>query len=157
MVYLSGARYERIFKLQKKVIRIITLSKYNSHSEPLFKSLKLLKIKDILKPQQLKFIYKLLNKSLPNNFESMYYRYYIHSYNTRSRSDVAVPRLRHAFAKQSIRYDIPTLLNDISTSILNKIDTHSLLGYSQYIKKYIRENYLTDCSILNCAICNNVT
>ena len=56
-----GYRYERIFKLKKKVIRIITLSKYNSHSEPLFKSLKLLKIKVILKLQQLKFIYKLLN------------------------------------------------------------------------------------------------
>ena len=123
----------------KKVIRIITLSKYNSHSEPLFKSLKLLKIKDILKLQQLKFIYKLLNKSLPKYFESMYpnYGYNIHSYNTRSRSAVAVPRIRHAFAKQSIRYDIPTLLNDISTSILNKIDTHSLLGYSQYIKNIL--------------------
>ena len=68
------------FKLQKKVIRIITLSKYNSHSEPHFKSLKLLKIKDILKLQQLKFIYKLLNKSIPKYFESMYpnYRYNIH-------------------------------------------------------------------------------
>ena len=95
-----GCRYERIFKLQQQVIRIITLNQYNSHSGPLFKSLKLLKIRDILKLQQLKFIYKLLNKSLPNYFEYMYpnHRYNIHSYNTRSRSAC----IRHAFAKQSL-------------------------------------------------------
>ena len=69
---LWGYRCERIFKLQKKAIRIITCSKYNSYSEPLFKSTKLLKIKDIMKVQQLKFIYKLMNNSTPAYFESMY-------------------------------------------------------------------------------------
>ncbi len=30
----------RILKLQKKAVRIISVSKYNSHTEPLFKELK---------------------------------------------------------------------------------------------------------------------
>ena len=33
-------------------MRIITLNKYNSHTEPLFKNLKLLKIEDMLKLQE---------------------------------------------------------------------------------------------------------
>ncbi len=40
---------ERIVKLQKKIVRITSVSKYNAHTEAIFKSLKLLKITDILK------------------------------------------------------------------------------------------------------------
>ena len=43
----SGYENEKIFKLQKKAIRIISLAKYNAHTEPLFKTLNLLKINDI--------------------------------------------------------------------------------------------------------------
>ena len=42
-----GFSCSRIFKLQKKSIRIISLSKYNSHTEPLFKTNNILKVEDI--------------------------------------------------------------------------------------------------------------
>ena len=48
-----GFESNRIIKLQKK--RIITLSNYISHTEPLYKQLSLLKVDDILKLQQLQF------------------------------------------------------------------------------------------------------
>ena len=35
-ILVWGQNYKRIFKLQKRVMRIITCSKYNAHSEPLF-------------------------------------------------------------------------------------------------------------------------
>ena len=41
-ILVWGQNYKRIFKLKKRVMRIITCSKYNAHSEPLFKELKLL-------------------------------------------------------------------------------------------------------------------
>ncbi len=47
---------ERVSKLQKKSITILSLSKCNAHIEPIFKELKLLKIKDILWLQELKFV-----------------------------------------------------------------------------------------------------
>ncbi len=53
-----GHHCERIVKLQMKMIQINSLSKYNAHTEPIFKSLKLLKVKDILKLHELKFYYK---------------------------------------------------------------------------------------------------
>ena len=39
----------RLIKLQKKVIRCIAQSKYNSHTSPLFKNLSVLKIVDVYK------------------------------------------------------------------------------------------------------------
>ena len=39
-----GFEWERLSKLQKRAIRIMTNSKYNAHTDPLFKSLKLLKM-----------------------------------------------------------------------------------------------------------------
>ncbi len=61
-----GYEQSRIFKLQKKAMRIINVSKYNAHTDPLFKNGKLLKIEDILKLNELKFYYKFENGSLPN-------------------------------------------------------------------------------------------
>ena len=59
-----GFQTNRIIKLQKGALRIITLSNYNSHTEPLHKKLSMLKVDDILK-LQLKFYYKYLHNNLP--------------------------------------------------------------------------------------------
>ena len=48
-----GFNSDRILKIQKKAVRSITLSKYNAHTEPIFKTLKLLKINDILNTKHL--------------------------------------------------------------------------------------------------------
>ena len=70
-----GQNYKRVFKLQKRAIRIITCSRYNAHYEPLFKELKLLKVEDILKLQQLKLYYKLVHRQLPSYFNCYTYKY----------------------------------------------------------------------------------
>ena len=49
-----GFKQNRIFQLQKKAIRTITRSKYNAHTEPLFKKLNILKVNDI----QIRKLYK---------------------------------------------------------------------------------------------------
>ena len=48
------------FKItEKKPVRIMSNSEYFAHSEPLFKTLKLLKIEDLYKLKLLKFYYNL--------------------------------------------------------------------------------------------------
>ncbi len=64
-----GYEQSRIFKLQKKAMRIINVSKYNAHTNPLLKNTKLLKIEDILNLNELKFYYQFENGLLPNNFK----------------------------------------------------------------------------------------
>ncbi len=61
-----GYEFNRTAKLHKKTIRIISVSKYNAHTELLFKNIKLLKYEDILKLNNLKFYYKFENELLPN-------------------------------------------------------------------------------------------
>ena len=65
-----GVDTDIIFKLQKKAVRIITGTYYIAHSEPIFKSLELLKIYDIYKLNILKFYYKLTNYCLPEYFNN---------------------------------------------------------------------------------------
>ena len=50
-----GFKCNRVFALEKKAVRIITCSKYNAHTEPLFKTVKLLKFTDLLKLRELHF------------------------------------------------------------------------------------------------------
>ena len=56
----------RISKLQKKVIRFLTNSKFNSHTAPLFKQLGLLNAVDIFKLACFKLLYKYENRKLPS-------------------------------------------------------------------------------------------
>ena len=60
-----GYQCNRITTLQKKAIRLIYVTKYNLHTEPLFKSLSVLKVEDLLKIQILRFYYKFMHKQLP--------------------------------------------------------------------------------------------
>ena len=67
-----GFKSDRIFKLQKRAVRIITCSKYNAHTEPLLKTLNLLKTEDIMKTKALKLYYRYKQNELPKYFESMF-------------------------------------------------------------------------------------
>ena len=60
----------RIHLLQKRAIRNINIANYTAHSEPIFKSLNLLKINDIYDLSILKFYSKLINNNLPHYFDS---------------------------------------------------------------------------------------
>ena len=57
-----GIESNRLNKLQKRAIRIICLSKYNDHTEGLFKERKLLKFSDLVLLNSLKFFYKYKHK-----------------------------------------------------------------------------------------------
>ncbi len=48
-ILIWGYQSDRILKIEKRIVRIISLSKYNAHTENIFKTLKLLKVNDILK------------------------------------------------------------------------------------------------------------
>ena len=61
-----GFKSDRIFKLQKRAVRIITCSKYNAHTEPLLKTLNLLKIEDIMKTKALKLYYRYKKMNFQN-------------------------------------------------------------------------------------------
>ena len=110
-----GFNSDRIMKIQKKAVRSITSSKYNAHTEPIFKTLKLLKINDIFKCQTLKFCYKLINGNLPVYFnQGDWYSPIsnIYCYNTRRQHKLFIYRKNHEFAKRCLRHEVVITFNN---------------------------------------------
>ncbi len=139
---------------------MITLSKYNAHTEPLFKKLKLLKLSDLLRLNELKFYYKYVNKMVPEYFSSdnsdfnLLTNSSIHEHNTRQRNKLHIAKTYHKYADKCIRHNIPKTVNNTNSNILDKINTHSIQGFSKYIKTIYIQNYSNTCAIQNCYICN---
>ena len=52
-----------------------------------------------------------------------------------------------------IRHYIPELLSKTPECMTEKLDTHSLSGFSNYMKNYYIRNYNENCLIENCYIC----
>ena len=151
-----GLEWDRISKLQKRALRIMTNSKYNAHTEPLFKELHLLKVKDIFDVQCLKFWYKFVNKKLPNYFRDMFkYNYELHEIGTRSQEQLHLYPTRTSGARNVLRHHIPELLNKFPKYLIDIIKTHSLYSISYNIKCYLTDLYSYNYSIIDCYICNN--
>ena len=84
-----GYEYNRVYNLQKKAVRIMTASKYNAHTEPLFKQLNIMKLEDSFSLQCLKFYHKFKGNSRPKFFADIFTRNSdIHHYGTRNRDQL---------------------------------------------------------------------
>ena len=107
-----GFEWERISKLQKRALRIMTNSRYNAHTEPLFKKLTLLKVKDIFDVQCLKFWYKFMNNKLPKYFRDMFkFNHELHDIVTRNHDCLHLYPTRTSGARNVLRHHIPELLS----------------------------------------------
>ena len=141
--------------LQRKAIRIITNSKYNAHTAPLFKKLRILTFEDMVKRKLYKFYYRYTNKKLPHYFlNTNFVKKLEHPYDTRE-TDFQLPRLKHEFAENSLRSKLPRLLNEKIDAILAKTSTHSEFGFSLYVKNYYLSKYKEECTIPDCPSCGS--
>ena len=147
-----------MFKLQKKAIRMVNLSKYNVHTDPIFKQLKTLKAQDILRIQQYKFYYKFTHNKLPACLQQLPLQpnHTIHNYNTQTYSDIHLNTIQQEFAKRCLRHSTPILVNRSSDLIKSKIDTHSLYGFIHYAKFYYLSKYQEQCVLRNWYICHQL-
>ena len=124
-----GFKCNRIFTLQKKALRIITKRKFNSHTEPLFRELSILKVEHIFQMQCLKLYYNVINERTPDFFSKMFkLKSRMHSHETRQKNYIHIAGTRTTSAKQCIRQYIPTVLTSIPTLVSDKITTHSYAG-----------------------------
>ena len=144
-ILIWGYECHRSEKNQKRMIRIITVSKYNAHTEPLFQALDLLKIQDMLDLSTLKFYYRYVHDNLP----AYLYSFRIvtqgihHNYDTRNRDRIHIDRTRTRYADKRVRIYLPTVLNSTPTALLEKIATHSLQGFALNLKNTSFINILT--------------
>ena len=156
-ILLWGFNTHRLIKLQKRAIRIITDSKYNSHTEPLLKFLNILKINDIFTIQCLKFFHNYINDRVPVFFRSFFVEHALyHDYETRHCHNICIPHSHTTKARKCIRYHIPMLLNMLPAQITAKLYTHSQIGFVNYTKQLLLNKYSNTCLIENCYVCRCV-
>ena len=146
----------KLFKSQKKAIRVICKSKYNAHTDKLFKELKLLKIEDIFRLQCLKFYYRLQHNELPHYFATNF-RFTqnadVHNRQLRHRNLFRGVRVNRLTTRKTLRHFIPSLLNDTPDQISNSINSISIHSFKRRVKKLYINEYEEGCNILNCYIC----
>ena len=109
----SQSLINKTFLLQKKAIRIISKAAYNSHTEPLFKTLKILKLEDQYTYEVIMFMYKYMQNKLPESFSGTFRfnRDVQASYLTRQSSQLAIERCDSNTLKKFPIYSFPSHWN----------------------------------------------
>ena len=157
-VLLWGINIGRIYKLQKWAVRAITSSKYNSHTSPLFKKLKLLRIHELYKLNMIKFFFKYKKGLLPAYFNGMFEESFLsHDHDTRYKNEPVPGTWKSIAAKNSIRIALPAAITIFPQSILDKIEMedYKLDTFSKTVKIHLIDEYETECFIHDCYICKN--
>ena len=103
-----------LITIQKRAIRICSLSQPRDHTAPLFARLHTLTLADINKLQTGIFMYKYINKLLPPIFSNYFTSVQdIHGYSTRSRDNLFIPFTRTSYSINTLRFHGPCLWNGI--------------------------------------------
>ena len=154
-ILLWGANTGNIHKLQKKALQIISNSKFLAHTEPICKSLNLLKVQDIYQLAILKFYFKLINNELPQYFDTFTptFSMGVNHYNIRNPCR-QLPKIYHEFPKQSLRYKLNVVLNETDSNLISKAETISLYQFKLLIKSNMINKYKDTCEESNCYVCN---
>ena len=136
---LWGHDNTRLHKLQKRAIRTITNSRYNSHTEPICKLLNIFKLPDLYKLELYKLYYKIENEQVPNNFTTVI-NPLTHHYNTRRQ---AIQQLKtiHTFAQHNCIFSMIDLINKSPIIKLRVTTCHNILSFVSSVKRDILDDY----------------
>ena len=125
IIFWSGAskfNFNKIFKVQKKIVRLITGSPFRAHTNPLFSRLAMLKLEDMKKIEMCKFIYNNLDEE---NFFNFSTRSSVHSHDTRNRSLLNLPQPRSNLLLNSIFFEGIRVFNDLDSDVKMSCDVQS--------------------------------
>ena len=143
-IIVWGSTYKtnlrRLVSLQKRVIRIISKSTFDSNSDPIFKELELLKLNDVRQLELGKLMFSFNRSLLPSKFNNYFsLNKQVHSYATRyARNDFHLPFCRTNLRKFSVSFQGPTFYNSLNNDIK---ESNSLHSFRAKLKKNIYINY----------------
>ena len=131
----SEQNMSRLFKLQKKAIRIISHSGYRAHTKPIFTCLKILNIYDLYFYQCAIFMYSCFQNLLPVSLTNHFMlNEQVHSYETRNVSNYHLPLMRLTSYQKSIFYTGPKIWNDLPNFIKT---SPTLITFKARLKCYL--------------------
>ena len=142
--------------LQKRAVRVMSGSRYNAHTDPLFKKLHLVKISDLFTVNVYKIYYKLRHVSLPTYVANMFKDFLRnHEHETRQALILDEPNVNTSNGENCIWYLLPRIINKTNHTIVTMVDTYSYQGFVNFVKNDMIGHYIANCSISNCYICNH--
>ena len=121
-----------LFRLQKKILRIITKSNFFDHTHPLFKETRIIKLFDLNKLQIAIYMYKDIH--LNRNLNSQI----CHNYQTRTRNEIRIPQHNLTLFQHSMSYMGPKVWNSVPDHIKN---LPSLPSFKKHYKLYMTSLY----------------
>ena len=122
-----------LFRLQKKIIRIISFSKRKTHTYGIFKSLKLLNLDNIYLYKVLIFMYKYNQHLLPGIFLNMFHRNDdFHQHNTKQ-FVLREPIIKTELMYKTVRFTGVSLLNIFKQKINFGC---SFVTFKSHLRKY---------------------
>ena len=140
--------------LQKRVIRTISKSTFDSHSDPIFKELELLKLSDIRQLEVGKLMFSLNHSFLPSKFKNYFsLNKQVHSYATRYANDFHFPFCRTNLRKFSVSFQGPTYYNSIENDIK---ESNSLYLFKTKLKKRVIYELLVINLVVNSYLSSHV-
>ena len=91
--YSRKSNIDRLIKLQKRCIRTINFSDFDSHTDPQYSELKLLKVNDISSFSKLLFMFDFINENIPEDLKRLFiFNKSLHSCETRSSQMFHIPK-----------------------------------------------------------------
>ena len=130
---------ERILLLQKKALRVISMSPPRAHSKPLFFEYKLLQVQDLFNFQLGQLMFNFNNKMLPSIFNNIFLKNNsIHSYPTRQANEFHLPLLRTSSAQRTFIYEGPKYWYSINPDIKS---SPSLCVFKEKLLSHLLQSY----------------
>ena len=130
----------------------MTFSDFNCHTNQLFYDFKLLKVRDIIKSQQLKLVFEFRKNLLPIELQKLFkLASDVHHYDTISASNHLLHIagiLTSTYGRNSIKFQCPALWNitvkkgiSINNNVKNNIDIDSIHNVHQF-KNILKKHFL---------------
>jgi hypothetical protein len=144
---------------QKTAIRILANKSYNAHTEPLFKSLEILPLNDLISFFKLKFFHSFVFNTIPKSFTATWLTTIEQRhndgqlqllYNLRNNDDYFIPFARTSFLMRFPLFDLPKLWNNLPFSLK---DIPSKNTFSISLKKFLLSK-LSDSFTCNRLVCH---
>jgi len=130
---------QKIFKLQKRAMRVISNSHYRSHAAPLFSKFNITNVYDTFHLELGVFMYKYINGQLPSSFNKYFIkRSDIHKLETRYKDDFNKTRNKKCSSDRSVKTNGPILWNSIEENIKK---SKSLSHFRIQFKKQLLSEY----------------
>ena len=129
-----------LFLLQKRAVRLIHSAPRTAHTDPLFRSSKIIRVPDLFTYFCSLFIYKYKHDLLPNSIKSdlnlFQPRNLHHTHSTRlaaSTHHCITPKCRTSLCQRFLRYKSSNILNEFIVP-LNLLDQHSVASLKKMLK-----------------------